>query len=254
LLVALSALGYELHPVDRKVIGGRVIYPLSETRRALEFYTAFAERAPRELSVDFAIEAPVGGELGAVFYVCYTGKPSDGERLLAPLRNLGKPVQDTIGLIDYLTMQRQFDGPTLSPASVYMKSGFMTGFSDGLVEALIGEYTPMANFSAYLWLQGGAVGDRSPTSTAFTHRDTEATIMISGWWMDRADAEQNVADIRSNWDLVNAHTKGFYVNLNEASEQKTHSNYGSNYARLATIKREYDPGNLFRLNANIEPA
>jgi FAD/FMN-containing dehydrogenase len=135
-----------------------------------------------------------------------------------------------------------------------MKSGFLTELSDGLVDALVDEYEPRENFSAYLWQQGGAIGDRSPTDTAFTHRDMVATIMISGWWMDRGDADSNVTDIRANWDTVKEYTKGFYVNLNEADQQKTNSNYGVNFSRLQAIKREVDPGNLFRLNANIEPA
>ena len=46
---------------------------------------------------------------------------------------------------------------------------------------------------------------------------------------------------------------GFYTNLNADSEQKTWGNYGPNYPRLATLKSKYDPGNLFRLNANIKP-
>jgi hypothetical protein len=47
---------------------------------------------------------------------------------------------------------------------------------------------------------------------------------------------------------------GFYTNLNEDSERRTWGNYGANYRRLAEIKYRYDPGNLFRLNANVRPA
>jgi hypothetical protein len=33
-----------------------------------------------------------------------------------------------------------------------------------------------------------------------------------------------------------------------------HNVWGANYQRLVTIKRRYDPGNIFRLNHNIDPS
>lgn len=32
------------------------------------------------------------------------------------------------------------------------------------------------------------------------------------------------------------------------------STYGDNYARLAAVKKKYDPTNLFQVNQNIKPA
>lgn len=52
-------------------------------------------------------------------------------------------------------------------------------------------------------------------------------------------------------------TKGFYVNQvgTEAEEgaDLIKAAYGTNYERLATMKRKYDPTNLFSHNQNIKP-
>ncbi|MFJ6156633.1 BBE domain-containing protein [Pseudarthrobacter sp. NPDC092184] len=48
---------------------------------------------------------------------------------------------------------------------------------------------------------------------------------------------------------------GGYVNFLDADDQSgIEDNYGGNYARLASIKAKYDPGNLFHINQNIKPA
>ena len=60
---------------------------------------------------------------------------------------------------------------------------------------------------------------------------------------------------RSTWQAVESHADGFYVNtISEDDPQaRVRSTYGDNYPRLVALKKKYDPSNLFRRNANIEP-
>ena len=64
--------------------------------------------------------------------------------------------------------------------------------------------------------------------------------------------------VRNFWDAMRPHASdsGGYVNfMSESEESRVQSAYGAQkYARLARIKREWDPDNVFHLNANIKPA
>ena len=68
------------------------------------------------------------------------------------------------------------------------------------------------------------------------------------------EREERIAQVRSDWKRLEKHTHGYYVNLNDEDQSKTNANYGANYERLVSIKDRYDPGNLMRLNANIQPS
>jgi hypothetical protein len=103
---------------------------------------------------------------------------------------------------------------------------------------------------------GGAVNRVAPDAAAFPHRSAHHNMMVWNQWLDTETPDQlqeRVAEVRADWARLEKFTHGYYVNLNEENEDRTHANYGENYARLVKVKTQYDPGNLMRLNANIQP-
>ena len=60
---------------------------------------------------------------------------------------------------------------------------------------------------------------------------------------------------RDYWDAVHPYSAGgAYVNfMMDEGDERIRATYGKNYDRLAKIKKQYDPGNLFRMNQNIRP-
>ena len=42
--------------------------------------------------------------------------------------------------------------------------------------------------------------------------------------------------------------------MDDEADDRLRATYGDNFGRLAQIKAKWDPGNLFRVNQNIEPA
>ena len=62
---------------------------------------------------------------------------------------------------------------------------------------------------------------------------------------------------REYWKAVHSfNLEGAYVNfmMDDEAEGRVQASYGDNYARLAAVKKQYDPANLFRVNQNIRPA
>ena len=92
--------------------------------------------------------------------------------------------------------------------------------------------------------------------TAFSHRDSLANMLAIVGWPHGSDPSEHIDWIRRFWTGLEPHTQGFYVNDLGPDETSTqiNANYGENFNRLVSIKNRYDPGNLFRLNANVKPS
>ena len=86
------------------------------------------------------------------------------------------------------------------------------------------------------------------------HREAQWDMAIITNWDNDAESAANIASMRAIWTQMEPLTYGFYVNSRYEDDLKAfRENYGDNYPRLVQLKNQYDPMNLFRLNANVVP-
>ncbi|MCK5489157.1 MAG: BBE domain-containing protein, partial [Gemmatimonadetes bacterium] len=198
-----------------------------------------------------------GADGMAGFSVCYSGPEDEAERVLAPIRKLGTPVFDGIEAMDYVALQRSGDTDDPRARGSYLKSGFLSEMPAGLISAIVEgfEGDPGRSTAVFFQQSGGAIGRVANDATAFSHRDASGNLLAAVGWRHGDDTSEHIRWIKGYWARLEPFTRGFYTNDLEVDHgaAAVNANYRENYARLVTIKNKYDPGNLFRLNANVQP-
>jgi len=249
---------FGLHPMQRQIIGGDLVFPIERARELLEFYGEYSHDAPDELYVDAGMDSPMGDKPRTFwFHTTYSGPAADAERVLAPLRKLGKPVRDTIGAQDYVAIQRSSDHTDPRNDGVYLKSGFIVGYPAGLVDAILDGFQPDPARGTSFFYQhaGGAIGRVAPDATAFPHRRSTLELFAVVSWDLGTEGKRHVDYVKNYWSSLQPFTDGYYTNeVADEHQPRIDENYRGNIGRLRQLKRQYDPQNLFRLNANIRPA
>jgi FAD/FMN-containing dehydrogenase len=212
---------YQLYPFDRNVLSGSIVWPIEMARDVLEYYAEAADGFSDEMYIGPVMAR--NPDLGDVIVmdVVYNGDPSVGEKELAALRAVATPVVDGVIVQDYMVMQTINDVAFGHGIRSYAKNGMVKEWSQGLVDALIDAYDIMLVFA-------------------------------SGWQEAEMD-DEFIAATRAYYNAIEPFMGGYYDNIDFDGAEAA-GNYGPAYERLARIKGRYDPGNLFRLNSNIEPA
>jgi FAD/FMN-containing dehydrogenase len=240
---------YRLHAVGPQVLAGGLTYAPNQLRAVLEHCSKLAAQAPRELMLDLAVIADENGVRTPYIMFCFAGHPQKGEEVLQSFRAATKPRHDDVKACDYVALQKQGDGPVLAEKAVFSKTGYVRELTPALVDAVIQEPGTIS-----LILSGGAIADIAPTDTALAHRSEGFLLQISAEWRDASQNDQKRAEVHAAWDRLSRFMSGFYSNLTNADQESIDGNFGPNRARLMRIKKQFDPGNLFRLNANIGPS
>jgi FAD/FMN-containing dehydrogenase len=243
---------FQLYPFERNLLSGSIVWPVAQARDVLEFYGGWYQGLSDEMYVGPGMVTMPDGTGVIVMEVVYNGDPVVGEKELAPLRKIGKPLEDGVTMQDYMVMQTQDDVAFGHGVRSYIKNGMVKEITQELVDAMIESYTNDPRVAMFTHTAGGAAKRVGETDTAFPHRNAETMLIVGGGWMDPADDEPGIAMSREWYYKLAPFTGGYYDNI-DFDGDGAKSNYGPAHERLAKIKGEFDPGNLFRLNSNIEP-
>jgi FAD/FMN-containing dehydrogenase len=190
--------------------------------------------------------------------VTYAGDQSTGESVLRPLRDFGDPILDGVRPQPYTALQQTFDAGVPKGQRWYSKAHYLDGLSDAAIDTVVDHVDPLPGpFSmVYFEPMGGAIERVDTSATAFPHRDAAYGFHILTGWAEPEKDDAIMAWTRDLHAAMAPHASGgVYVNLlGEDEPERTSAAYGSNAERLARIKAEWDPENVFRMNHNIEPA
>jgi hypothetical protein len=255
----VTSFDFNLHPMQRKVLGGTILFPMSQAKSVLTFYSEYEGIAPDDLYLSAGLVSnvgPAGNISGIGLQVCYSGPESGVEKVLKTIRSAGTPVFDGLQAMDYVALQKSGDLDERRAIGSYTKTGFIKKVSPQLVDAAIAGLEGHPDRATTVGFQhcGGAIARVAANATAFPHRDIHCTALLTADWPATSDPGQHLDWLRKYWKTLEPHTDGFYTNdVNEETQKQVDENYLGNYPRLVALKNQYDPMNLFRLNANVRP-
>jgi hypothetical protein len=258
---------FRLNPLGPEVLAGPIFWPMTESPRVLRFYRDWIAEAPDELmTIVIHRKAPplpfvpteLHGEPVVAIVCCYAGPIEDGERVIQPLRDFGRPVLDLCEPKPYLQHQAMFDPTYPHGRWYYMRSCDVAELSDDVIDTTVEHSMRIASpLTAFpIWQMGGAVARGDEDGTAFNGRGAGHTFNITATTESSEGFDQEREWARGLWSALEPHhTNSVYVNfLMDEGEDRVRDAYGGErYDRLKQLKRKYDPGNLFRLNQNISP-
>ncbi len=259
---------YRLHPLGPLVLGGLLLHPIDRGQEVARAYREYVELAPDELATALAVlmappapfvPAHLQGKPVFGMVVLYAGAVEEAEAVVAPLRRLGPPAVDLVGPMPYTAFQALLDHGAPWGLQVYSRGLHLQGLSDGAIATFLEYGAEIAATSPWsqmvLFRHGGAVSRVPDEATAFCHRGTAYMAHPIAAWQDPADADRHLDWVRRFSAAMRPFATGVYLNL-EADEgaDKVRANFGAEkYAKLAALKAQWDPQNLFRLNQNIRP-
>lgn len=261
-----TAFDFRLQPFGPDLHRGVLTFPAAQVQEIWGIFRDFAANAPDALSLIFGI-AQAGEDEGypddavgrPVCFIAWnhSGAADDVDGHTAPLRAGPEPLTTTIGSTPYLDVQTAHDLAFAWGSRSFIKSqngnGIRPEALDEVVE-LVGVAPRGASFS--ITALGGAIGRVDEDATAYAGRAAPFDLSTDSDWEGADDDAANIDWCRRVMAVVELDsTLGAYANGNsDAGPEETRRIFGdAKLARLAALKRTWDPDNVFHVNPNVAP-
>jgi FAD/FMN-containing dehydrogenase len=262
----VTALEFDLFPVPR-LYGGAIYFPGERMADVLQVWTNWHPSTPETMVTSIAmlrmpsipqVPEPLRGKFLVSVRIAYNGATADGERMVAPLRAVAPAVLDTVRDMQYAEVASIHSEPT-EPVPYYERGIMLREFpaqaQDKLIE-LVGPDAETALVIAELRALGGA-WDREPAvPNAVATRGLPYSLLgvAAGPLSQEQQLKRSVADLLDGMKPWQGDRRNVN-NLAPDEAADAAAIYGpERYERLASIKKTYDPANMFRLNHNVMPA
>jgi FAD/FMN-containing dehydrogenase len=264
---------YRCHPFPTEIPIGLAYWPLDQAEQVLRVHAELMPERPREWKATMFVTKPgparglptelTGRPCLSVVQVWTGTELADAEREFEPLRQAATPAWEQIAPMRFTDLQQVEDDNAGPGKCNYTKGGYLDDeLGDGAIAALLTGAEEMLNDNSLIEVipHGGAQLDVGDADTAFPDRASDYSFNVFARWPLAEEDEPHVAWARRSFDRLDAHAgDGVYVNFFNPHEGDDQSRvlaaFGrERYDRLARLKAEYDPGNVFSMNPNVVPA
>jgi FAD/FMN-containing dehydrogenase len=257
-----------VHPVRPLMMAGLLVVP-NDARAGdvVRGYRDYVEEAPADLvtalvtalapPADFVPPELVGTPVLLVV-VAWLGDPGEAEAAIAPLRALTSGGMDLVQPMPYTVLQALLDANNPPGKLNYHRGLHLSSLSDGVIDGYLANGRQISSpwSAGLIFRHGGAIAAVAEDATAVSDRRAPYMAHPIAAWETAAETNRQLAWVEDFTAAASsARTGGVYLNLEaDASEENVRTGYGAaKYERLAALKAEWDPENVFAGNHNVAP-
>jgi len=262
----VTGMEIDLFPV-RRLYGGGLYFDTDQVAAVLAAYREWTASVPEQLTSSVGlipypdlpmVPEPLRGRYVAHLRIAYTGSVAAGERLVEPLRAVGPRLIDSLGELPFTESPSIYRDPA-QPHGYYGTNAMLRELPEPALGTTLDLVGPDSPVSCVVQLNhlGGALARPPSVPNAVAHRDAAFLLRVLAVVDGLGPSPAHAAPTRLT-DALREWTIGRSANFvfgERGGPEQVRDCYGEqDYQRLATLKAEHDPANLFRLNLNIPPA